>query len=190
MTTTERPSRNLAGAAEPQRRRLLITVVAVSLLLVAAAAWVLIDRANQSESDIETRIESLFGEYLRAWEEHDAEGFRAVVTNDFVINEYYYQVAGDRVFMTEHIDEDLDGVVNVGLNASRQWRPEQTGEPLIVGDGPWFVSIEEDWVLETYNGRPNDLRGDGTSTYVVIDEGGTLKIANQFWAGEESHTDR
>jgi uncharacterized protein (DUF2164 family) len=148
----------------------------LAITVVAVAAWMIYDEPAETESVAPPEITQLIDDYLRAWEELDKEALQAAVTLDFVINEYYYEDATTRVFMIEHIVDDLEGALNTGLNPARQWQTEQVGEPIITGDGPWFVSVRENWILEK-------SRGDGMATYVIVEDGGTLKIANHYWAG-------
>jgi hypothetical protein len=123
-------------------------------------------------------IEQLLDNYLNAWEEKDEAAIRAATTEDFVINEYIYQaldVAGtDVIELYEHISDDIDGVVRHGFGYD--WENEQVGRPLITGDGPWVVSVEENWIY--YN-----RHYDGTASYVIVEEDGIPKIANHYWSG-------
>jgi hypothetical protein len=80
-----------------------------------------------------------------------------------------------------------------GRNGPRNWEqeratliefknpavPEQVGDNLVVGDGPWVVSVNENW-MET------ELRFDGTATYVIVEQDGTMKIASHYWTGTAS----
>lgn len=55
---------------------------------------------------------------------------------------------------------------------------EHVGEPVIVGDGPWFVAVGENW-----SGGNVRWNFNGTRTYGIIDQGGTLRIATSYWVG-------
>ncbi|MCJ7781485.1 MAG: hypothetical protein MUQ27_11740 [Acidimicrobiia bacterium] len=50
------------------------------------------------------------------------------------------------------------------------WRPHRRG------CGPWFVSYPENWYLGA-------ARYEGIAAYVVIVDGGAIKIANHYWVG-------
>jgi hypothetical protein len=54
---------------------------------------------------------------------------------------------------------------------------ERFGEPIVAGDGPWFVTVGEVWIPDTFN------RSEGTASYVIVDDGGTLRIAKYYWTG-------
>lgn len=119
-------------------------------------------------------VEELIEEYLAAWVDQDEQVVRALVTDGFVINEFIYSV-GTEVKLSEHIADDIEGVVNIGFPYSYQ--NELLGEPVVVGESPlWLVSYEENWTRGTEH-------LDGVATYVVVDDNGTLKIANHYWAG-------
>lgn len=161
---------------------LWIALCVLALAVIALAAWVIVERGSDADSAVPEDIEALIDDYLEAWEQRDEEAMTSLVTLDFVVNEYYYERSIDRVFRTEVISDDLEGVLNVGFSPSREWTTEQVGDPIIVGDGPWFVAIGENWILDTW-------RADGMAHYVIVQENGELKIANHYWAGESYLTE-
>ena len=187
MTTTTPPEHQAptdpsTTTASRSRTGLWITIAVLAVALLALGAWVVVDWTSTSSSEVPDDIEALIDDYLAAWEAQDEAAMRALVTTDFVVNEYYYQASIDRTFLTSTITDDLEGVVNVGFSPNRMWTTEQVGEPIIVGEGPWFVAIGENWILDT-------SRADGMAHYVIVEENGELKIANHYWAGEEYRTD-
>ena len=173
-----------APPPEPPRHStaLWVAVGVLVVAVIALAAWVIVERGSDADSAMPEDIEALIDDYLEAWEQRDEEAMRNIVTLDFVVNEYYYEGSIDRVFMTEVISDDLEGVLNVGFSPRREWTTEQVGDPIIVGEGPWFVAIGENWILETW-------RADGMAHYVIVEENGKLKIANHYWAGESYLTE-
>lgn len=152
------------------------TVTVLFLALAALTAWVVYNQI--SDESVPAEIEQLLDDYLVAWENGDEVALRELATEDFVINEYIYldHKVGNRrgAYLSEHVDDDLDGVVLRGLPWG--WQTEQVGSAIITGDGPWFVSIGENWIWESSH-------LDGTATYVIVDRDGALKIANHYWAG-------
>ena len=57
------------------------------------------------------------------------------------------------------------------------WQYQQDdGDLVVAGSGPWFVSAVENYV-------DSRQRYEGTATYVVVDEAGTLKVADVHWIG-------
>jgi hypothetical protein len=177
VTSVESPvERERARPTEPPhpRSRTLITAVAVlASVVLVLGAWVVYDQVT--EPAMPGDVQQVIDDYLRAWEERDEAAIRAT-TDDFVINEYIYREDADtgEIALYEHIVDDIDGVVMRGFNYT--WENAQYGQPLVVGDGPWVVTVEENWVytMQHY---------DGLAHYIVVDEEGTLKVANHYWAG-------
>jgi hypothetical protein len=116
-------------------------------------------------------IEALIEGYLASWETKDEEALRASVADTFVLNEYVYSISGE---LRHTVNDDADGVAEVGFGYS--WQNETVGESLVTGDGPWTVAHRELW-------QEQANQYDGIATYVVIDDGETLKITNHHWAG-------
>ena len=144
----------------------------------AEASDTTVASTTTTEPVVPAGIGKLIDDYLRAWEERDEAAVRAAVAQRFLINEYIYEkgrpATPDRVFLKEHITDDVDGVVAVGFQY--EWRNEQVGKAIFTGDGPWFVSVEEHWIEGAF-------RLEGMANYTIVDDDGVLKIANHYWAG-------
>lgn len=70
--------------------------------------------------------------------------------------------------------DDIDGLVAVGM--TYDWAAEQLGSLLVTGDGPWFVSVAENW-------QDSSSLLEGQANYTVIEVDGELEIVNHYWAG-------
>ena len=56
---------------------------------------------------------------------------------------------------------------------------EWLGEPVVTGDGPWLVSRAKHYTSQDYE-HPEIL---GISTFTVVNEDGTLKLAREIEVG-------
>jgi hypothetical protein len=120
-------------------------------------------------------VEQVLADYQAAWAEGDVDAFLDIVTDDYTFIEANYQQFADEFDVTPSTRTKDAAAETVESNS---WQFEHVGEPLIVGDGPWFVTVGDNWTggneLWVYN---------GTGTYGIIDEGGGLKIATAYWVG-------
>ncbi len=156
------------------KRPLIFAVIVV----LALGVWLLLT-VNSGSTRTED-LEELIADYALAWQESDVDAFRGLVTEDFQLHEIIYQQVGAKAFPQE-IKEDIDGTARevAGLF---DWRVDRTTSALVSGDGPWFVSVGENWT------RPFYL-SEGTASYVVVEEEGKLRIEYHFWAGLLTRTD-
>jgi hypothetical protein len=117
--------------------------------------------------------EQAIDEYNTAWNEQDPEALLAVVTDDFVEEYHWYTQLDDHV----SVGTDSWGATGAAsYAASSDFQIELSGEAIVVGDGPWFVSVAES---QTGGGNAYE----GTTAYVVVDDDGTLKLARKSWVG-------
>ena len=126
-------------------------------------------------------VEQVLADYRAAWTEADADAFLDVVTDDFTIAESVYLQIGDDFDITSFETGRDATAAKIEDNV---WEIEHVGEPVMVGDGPWFVSIGENWTGGNARWVYN-----GTGTYGIIDQGGTLKIATVHWTGHQRRPD-
>ena len=147
-------------------------IVAVAVLVVAAFAlglWLVRDSSTGTSTSGAQQVIEVYNE---AWARNDRDALLAVVTDDF-LEEYRRYAPGDQV---------IAGTASFGaFEAARNaqyydYVIEVTGDAIVVGDGPWFVSVAEAQYGE------GDFY-DGIATYVVVDEDGTLKLASKSWSG-------
>ena len=80
--------------------------------------------------------------------------------------------------MSHLVDNDINGLVWAGFRYN--WTVEQVGDPIVTGEGPWFVSVEEIWEKPA-------THLEGQANYTIVEVDGVLKIANHYWAGLESY---
>ena len=182
MTALEsRPQATVVKQLVDQRRRprkWMVSVLALTVALIGLAAWMAYDRMNQES--VPAEIEELLDGYLAAFNNQDEAAFLDAVTEDYLLNEFIYlkYTNGDRTgaYLNERVeDADIDRITTVALQV--EWQVEQVGEAIVAGDGPWFVSVGEDWTYE------ESLQLRGMASYVVVEREGGLKIDNHSWAG-------
>lgn len=117
--------------------------------------------------------ERVISQYNGAWEENDPEALLAVVTDDFVEEYRYYTQSDDQVVVHE---DSWDARSAARYAEFSDYQIDPSGDAIVVGDGPWFVSV-----TESQAGGGVDY--EGTATYVVVDDGGTLKLLSKSWVG-------
>ncbi len=161
---------------------LLLAAVVIGLGACSAS-----DQTTQAQ--VPAEVEQLIDDYLAAWEGRDEAAIRAVTADDFVLNEYTYQngglgIGGESIdagttVLWLHVDGyDVEQIISVSF--VEEWQNELVGEPIITGNGPWIVSVEENWTLW-------EAHSNGIATYVIVEEDGSLKIANHLWAGKREY---
>lgn len=159
--------------------RLLVALV-VALVVIAGGlgGWVLYDQTRETATALSDEIAQVLDDYLRAFEERDEAALTEVVTEDYLLTQHVYETGPDGLVLEDTYSQALTHVL--GLSFLFEWEVEHLGEALVVGENPWMVSVEENWV--TPKGFLVDHR-DGVASYVIVDEGGTLKIADHYWTG-------
>ena len=188
MTTLDdRPQETTASdGATPRggRRGLRLAIVGLAIGLVLAA-WMVVGRSGGDPLPAE--VEGVMDDYVNAWESEDIDALEAVTTGDYVIAEVVYgpgrDIANpDAYTLILNLERRIAAVRNefadVTHGADAMWDIEQIGTPLVHGDGPWVLSVEEIWSDPTVG---SDLAG--LATYVVLDVEGTLQIDKHYWAG-------
>ena len=87
---TDTPERTRPGPV----RSLTITVAVLAVALAGLGAWVLYDLATKSDTAVTAEIDQLFENYTAAYDNHDPEALRALITDDFMI----YQTGFDPLY--------------------------------------------------------------------------------------------
>ena len=146
-------------------------IVAVTAVLALAIGVLIGNRLDggRATSDPERAI----NQYNTAWEENDPDALMAVVTDDFVEEYHYYTQSDDQVVTGE---DSWDADTAARYAESSDYQIDLHGDAIVVGDGPWFVSVDE-----SQEGAGTEY--EGTASYVVIDDGGTLKLVSKSWVG-------
>jgi hypothetical protein len=173
MTDTREVATEVAAVetAAPGRgvRSWIVAVIGV----VALAIGVLIGNSLDGGRDT-SDPERVINQYNTSWEENDPEALLAVVTDDFVEEyRYYSQLSNDQVMMSE---DSWDARSAARYAEFEDYRIELSGDAIVVGDGPWFVSVNE-----SQEGGGTEY--EGTAVYVVVDDGETLKLVSKSWVG-------
>lgn len=161
------------------RRGFLIafgTVLVVLSVVVAGALGFWLGSSDKTAAP-PPEIEELIVEYRTAIggegsASFDRDAFLAVVTEGFRVIEHMYQEFGGVVMQTGTLVMPADEYY---VGAPGHYQQEEVSL-VVAGSGPWFVSTSGDYA---------DSRGrfEGIATFVVVEEGGTLKVADWYWIG-------
>jgi hypothetical protein len=133
--------------------------------------------SDQATTGLDEEIQQLLDNYLTAREVRDEAAVRSATTEDFVLNEYAYtdDIEGFRLSFANIAN--IDRLVRDGFGYN--WTHEQVGDPIVTGEGPWFVSVDGIWETPASH-------LEGQSNYTIAEVDGVLKIAYHYWAGLES----
>ena len=143
--------------------------VLVLLVVVVAGCS---DSAS-SEAAPPADVEKVIASWVEANNTNDPELAEAILTDDFTMAYNVYPVGGAQVFD----DVDLsrtDVLFEITYNVGWSW--SQVGAPTTVGDGPWHVSVPEEWIQR-------DAGWEGVATYTVVDDDGEKLLAEYYFAG-------
>ncbi len=157
--------------ARSRIRFLTITVVVLAIALIGLGAWLVSERATSSETAVTEEIQSVVDDYLAAWNTYDGDTFLELVTSDYALDMTSGPVS--MILEAKEASELINGL------AVRDWQETSIGQPSMTGEGPWFVSVVEHFTAPDYGPEG----ADGVSTFTIVDEGGTLKVARHTYVG-------
>jgi hypothetical protein len=178
MTTLiEQPDETVQPEQQPDRRlrtlTFVVVVLAVVSLLLAGLAVVLVT-GDDDATTMPADVQQVLDDFEAAIENNDYEAFSALVTEDFRRTEYWADTSGDAPFRGE---QNLDNFRS-RLSGGMDFDIEESVEPIVVGDGPWFASVPQVWTHEASHTYYENMY-----TYVIVDVDGTLLVDDGYWAG-------
>ena len=150
-------------------RALKAIVIVLTLALVGLGAWVIIDRNSTSDTAVSDDVAQVWDDYAEAWSNYDGDAFLELTTDDYTF-----------------VTEPVGGTTSVASQAmyidrleSYDWNVTMIGEPIMAGDGPWFVAqvnrVDTNTMTEPV---------EGISVLTIVDDGGVLRVANHTFFGD------
>ena len=171
-TSTEtRPQLDVQSGPDPARGRfLMLAVIVLGIAVVVLGAMALFgdsDSTEASQGAVSAEVEQLLDAYGAAWNDSDREAFLSLVSDDYVIESGRYGSFTGSAQATY-------------LGSVPGWHSEPIGEPLMVGEGPWYVSTGNLITADQF--PPEGVAS--ISTFKIVEEGGVLKVAAHHPLGE------
>jgi hypothetical protein len=157
-------------SAPGERRWLKIAVVAFGLLSLGLGVALVAGVAADDTPDVPAEVTRVLDDFGTAYATADGDLFTSIVTEDYFFNERFY--AADAVVP----DFTTAGPRTERIVSSSTFQVERFGDVIVAGDGPWMVAVGEVWT-DPFN------RWDGVANYVMVDDGGEVKIATYDWVG-------
>ena len=157
-------------------QRLAVSLTVLMSLCVAAGCTNDNGATAASSAATTQEIEQLIADYrsargLEGTNDFDRDAFLELVSDEFTETLHMYYEFGGVLRKTGTHSTPIDEFYTMS-----PWELEQDGVLVVAGDGPWFVSAVEVF----FDTRQ---RYEGTATYVIVDNGGTLTIAEYHWIG-------
>lgn len=173
-TRRRNPQNRVSGhSVEDKSPRTSFRLVAILLFLLAACD-------QQSTDTASAEIVQLLDDFRAAVNDYDAEAVQALVTDEYVSHESYYDWVGSQLLFSpgdHELDEILAGLE--GYLALDQYQYGDVGAASVFGEGPWYVTQYEEVTSVDYEYQ-------GTAVYVVEDQEGSLQLAAKSWTGIRS----
>ncbi|MGD2148465.1 MAG: hypothetical protein PVH41_17355 [Anaerolineae bacterium] len=158
----------------------VVLVMVLTLTLTALEACGPKASTAVPETAVTAEIDQLLDDYIAAWNAYDADALRPLLADGFMwymTNSDPKQGVSTGASGTKDLAETLSYCEGSALLNRIQY--EWVGEPITTGDGPWLAS--RSWHYTSENYEYPEARG--ISTYTVVDEDGTLKLARAIEVG-------
>lgn len=149
--------------------RLVATVVLVMVLCAACSA------KPEAETAATEEIQALIDDYLAAFNSYDGDAFLELVTDNYVL---------DMVGITGNVAQDADETAQmIESLEEHEWNVALVGETMMTGNDSWprYVSEVEHFTAAPPGYGPEGA--DGISTFTIVDDEGTLRIARHDYVG-------
>jgi hypothetical protein len=155
--------------AGPKGNRFLIALVVVlAAAVVGLGAWLIIDQTSSSDVATTDEVQQLIDDYHDAWNDHDGDAYLELVTDDAVFVTSLASTPAATQARTISAGERTD------------WQVEPVGEPIMTGDGPWYVAQANRLTAAVY---PDDGY-EGLSILTIVDDDGTLLVDRHLYVGQ------
>lgn len=156
-----------------QNRMFRILVMVLALLVVGLGALLVFSATTGDDQPaVSAEMDALIDDFLGIAETLDYEALQGMVTEGFRRPFYESDSTGTPWRAVWTID-DFDFLEGETIS----YEVERLDDPIIHGEGPWFVSLTANW------NRPEArIRYEGIYTLVIVDEDGTLKVDDAYWA--------
>ena len=150
------------------RKRSSTTALAAAVVTVVMVSGVAgCDGGDEGSTALSSEVQELVDEYAQTWNDNDGDAFLALVTDDYR-------------FVSLIQDQDAEAMaadISAGQYSSTIG---QVGDGIMTGDGPYYYGS----IVNELVGPEDDDRITGISTFVVLDDGGVLKIAQHAYTGQ------
>ncbi len=194
MTSTiKRPTGELAQPPDQTPRPNRLAFIAIVTLAVTSVVLGIIVVYQASNDDNPTAVpedvlavpedvqavpedvQAVLDDFTVAVETYDYEAMQALVTDNFRRPFYFGDPTGHSPFRAVDRIEDFDFFED----EAPIYVIERVGAPIVRGDGPWYISVAENWE------KPGTgIREEAIYTYaVIVDTDDVLRIDDAYWVG-------
>ena len=150
------------------RKRPNTTALAAAVVTVVMVSGVAgCDGGDEGSTALSSEVQELVDEYTQTWNDNDGDAFLALVTDDYR-------------FVSLVEDQDAEATAADISAGQISWTIGQVGDGIMTGDGPYYYGS----IVNEFVGPEDDDRVAGVSTFVVLDDGGVLKIAQHAYTGQ------
>lgn len=168
-SVTERPAQAEPVSARPARSTgLVYTVWILAIAVVGLAAWLIFDQVSEAGTATTSDIEALLDDYANAWNDYDGARFLELVTDDF-----RFEQSGVATNTAERQAVLLEGGSGI------DWAVETVGEPIMHGDGPWYVAQANRITTAISPAEGHE----GLSVFIIVEEDGELLLRRHTYFG-------
>jgi len=157
--------------AQRNNHWLIGAVVVLAIALLALGAWVVYDQAQTADTAGSDAVIEMLDDYRAAWNEYDGDAFMALTAEDYVL----VSSGGEEVART------MQASTIRGFAKGINFQVEQIGDPVVVGDGPYYVAVANRLDSDAYEGDLVDHVV--ISTFVVVETADGLKVAEHHTVG-------
>ena len=179
MTSTiEHPPAEQARSQDDHNRyRLLYVVTAILAITTVVLAGIIIFGNDDSDTgaSMPAEVEQVLEEYREAIDTKDFEAFASLVGPGWRMPEYIGDPEGLNPVRLTH---GLDGFEDL-LRDDRHYVIEPNSDPIVVGDGPWYVSYAEIWKW-----HEQKIQWAVSATYVLVERNGEILIDEMYLASQ------
>ena len=162
----ERPSTPLGPRAVGRRPVLAALLVLGFAVAAVIVGWLLSERTASRDAALPPEIERLVDDYVAALNDWDREAYLSLVTGD--ATHRTPSASRTAAVHARHVEDFRVIDLHIG----------PIGEPIVYGDGPWYVAQAVRITATTYS----EERG-GIMVLTIVDDDGAPRIARHIYSG-------
>jgi hypothetical protein len=175
-STIERPPADeLPSEGHRDRHRIVYVVTAILAVATLVFGGMLMFRDDSGVgASVPSEVQQVLDQFLEAEQNADYETFEAVVTQGFRRPMYQGDLFGGPAYRNVMGTEYFASV----LDEDPEFDIKRIGDPIVRGNGPWYVSFAETWEYPAQN-----VQYEAIVTYALVERNGMILVDDAYWAG-------